>query len=147
MVGAAAAFGGSSFIADTSAWQRSRDQAVAAAWEEAVEDSRIATCPIVVLELLYSARDGDMFRRLELALSPFRDVPVTRSVTNAAISGLRELAQVRPLHYRLPFSDAIIAAAAQDAGFGVLHYDDHFDRLAEVMSFEIRWIAPLGSLD
>jgi len=40
----------------------------------------------------------------------------------------------------------LIAAAAQDASVGVLHYDAHFDRLAEVLDFESRWIAPPGSL-
>jgi predicted nucleic acid-binding protein len=147
LVEGAAAFGGGSFVADTSAWQRSRRGEVADAWSEAVQDRRIATCPIVVMELLYSARDATMFEELERRLAHFRDVPVTRSVTNSAISALRALARIRPLHHRLPFSDVLIAAVAQDAGLGVLHYDEHFDRLAEVMSFESRWIAPRGSLD
>jgi predicted nucleic acid-binding protein len=44
------------------------------------------------------------------------------------------------------FPDLLIAAAAQDAALGVLHYDAHFDRLATVLSFESRWLAPPGSL-
>jgi hypothetical protein len=40
----------------------------------------------------------------------------------------------------------LVAAAAQDAGVGVLHYDRHFDALADVLSFDSRWIAPPGSL-
>jgi predicted nucleic acid-binding protein len=43
--------------------------------------------------------------------------------------------------------DILIAAAAQDVAIGVLHYDHHYDRLAEVLNFESRWIAPPGSLD
>jgi predicted nucleic acid-binding protein len=42
--------------------------------------------------------------------------------------------------------DLLIAAAAQDAAVGVLHYDSDFDTLATVLSFESRWIAPAGSL-
>jgi predicted nucleic acid-binding protein len=44
-------------------------------------------------------------------------------------------------------ADALIAAAAQENGLGVLHYDRDYDRLAEVPVFESRWIAPAGSLD
>jgi predicted nucleic acid-binding protein len=44
------------------------------------------------------------------------------------------------------FPDLLIAAAAQDAALSVLHYDAHFDRLADVLSFESRWLAPPGSL-
>jgi predicted nucleic acid-binding protein len=40
----------------------------------------------------------------------------------------------------------LIAAAAQEAGVGVLHYDRHYDRLAKVLNFESVWIAPPGSL-
>lgn len=43
-------------------------------------------------------------------------------------------------------ADVLIAACAQEAGISVLRYDAHFDRLAEVMGFESRWIAPAGSL-
>jgi hypothetical protein len=42
--------------------------------------------------------------------------------------------------------DLLVAAAAQDAGLGVLHYDAGFDVLATVLDFESRWIAPAGSL-
>jgi predicted nucleic acid-binding protein len=31
--------------------------------------------------------------------------------------------------------DALVAAAAADRGFGVLHYDHHFDGLATVLGF------------
>lgn len=37
---------------------------------------------------------------------------------------------------RLPAIDYLIAAAAADRGFGVLHADGHFDLLAGVLEFE-----------
>ena len=43
--------------------------------------------------------------------------------------------------------DLITAAAAADAGIGVLHYNAEYDTLAEVLPFESRWIALRGSLD
>ena len=68
-------------------------------------------------------------------------------MTNAALAALRRLAHLEPRHQRsVKFPDLLIAAGAQDAAVGVLHYDVHFDRLAEVLEFESRWIAPRGSL-
>jgi predicted nucleic acid-binding protein len=46
----------------------------------------------------------------------------------------------------VPVADLLIAATAQDSGLGVLHYDHHYDRLAEVLTFETRWLAPPGTL-
>lgn len=48
--------------------------------------------------------------------------------------------------HRIPPLDYLVAAAAQEAGVDVLHYDHHFDRLAEVLHFDSRWVAPPGSL-
>lgn len=134
------------FIADKSAWKRARHPAVADAWRRAVAAGQIATCPIVNMELLYSARDAASFDDRERLLSALRDVPITRSVTNAAIAAMRDLVARRPLYHRVKLPDALIAAAAQDVGIGVLHYDRHYDRLAEVLQFESRWIAPPGTL-
>jgi len=45
----------------------------------------------------------------------------------------------------VPITDALIAAAATERGVGVLHYDEHFDRLAAVLEFESRWIIERGA--
>jgi predicted nucleic acid-binding protein len=108
---------------------------------------QIATTPIVAFEVLRSARNGDEFDAKAADLADLRDVPITRSVTNAAIRAFRELAHRQPLFHRsVTNEDLLIAAAAQDAAVGVLHYDADFDTLATVLEFESRWIAPAGSL-
>jgi predicted nucleic acid-binding protein len=140
-------FDGGVFIADTSAWARAAHPAVAEEWKRALAGRQIATTPIVKLELLYSTRDGSSFDELARDLSALRDVPLTRSVTDAALAAMRTLAHVRPLHHRVRLADLLVAAAAEDSGIGVLHYDRHYDRLSEVMSFGSRWLAPPGSLD
>jgi predicted nucleic acid-binding protein len=135
-------FGGGVFIADTSAWQRAGDSAVAAEWSAALRAGQIATTPIVTLELLQSTRDGAEFDAWTARLAELRDIPITRSVTNAAERGYRELAHVHPLFHRsVKLPDLLVAAAAQDAAVGVLHYDKDFDTLATVLGFESRWIA------
>ncbi len=140
------AFAEGVFIADTSAWARAHH--VPAEWKGALTEGRIVTSELVALELLYSARDGAQFdaRAGELALLP--QAPVTPTVLSNARAAFRALAHRHPLFHRsVTIADLITAAAAADAGIGVLHYDADFDTLAEVLPFESRWIAPRGSLD
>jgi predicted nucleic acid-binding protein len=145
-VSAAEPFGGGVFIADTSAWTHACHSSVADEWAAALRAGQIATCPIVTLELLYSTRDGAAFDGLAGRLAQLRDIAITRSVTNAAQQGFRRLAHTHPLFHRsVKLADLLIAAAAQDAAVGVLHFDEDFDTLATALSFESRWITPRGS--
>ncbi len=148
MPGRRAPYGGRTFIADKSAWSRAGHARAREAWSRALLGRQIVTCPIVDLELLYSTRSGDDFNRLASDLAQLRTVPVTRSVTNAAQQALSTLAHEAPLHHRsVKLPDLLIAACAADASVGVLHYDEDFDRLANVLEFESRWIAARGSID
>jgi len=141
------AFGGGVFIADTSARARAGHPAVRETWAAALRARQIATCSITTLEMLYAARDADDVAGLEVDEATLRDVPVTVSVQRSAITALRELSRIGAAGYhRVKLPDALIAAAAQEAGIGVLHYDHHYDRLAEVLHFDSRWIADPGSL-
>ena len=47
----------------------------------------------------------------------------------------------RGLH-RLPIPDLIIAAA-EAAGFVVLHYDSDFDAIAKIAGQTVEWVAPV----
>jgi len=134
------------YLADTSAWLRGAHPLVKASFSEAILAGRIAIAPPVRLEALLTARDSLEFNRLDAELAALRSISVTRSVTDAARGAMRALAHEAPGYHRVRMPDYLIAACAQDAGIGVLHYDRHFDRLAEVMDFESRWIAPPGSL-
>ena len=143
----AAPYGGRVFIADTSAWTRGHHPRVHSELMAALRNGQIATTPMMAIEVLRSARDGDEFDATAADLAVLRDVPITRSVTNAALRAFRELAHRHPLFHRtVTNEDLLIAAAAEDAAVGVLHYDADFDTLATVLSFESRWIAPAGSL-
>jgi predicted nucleic acid-binding protein len=139
-------YGGTALIADTSARMRTREQDVREQWIAAVEADQIATCSIVTMEMLYAARNAEDVAETEKIEASLRQIPVTVSVQRAAIGAVRELAQQGAGAHRIPPPDILIAAAAQEAGVGVLHYDRHYDRLAEVLNFESIWIAPPGSL-
>ncbi len=140
-------YDGRVYLADSSAWSKASHPDVRDEWAAALRNHQLVTCPIVKLELLYSTRDGDAYDELDEQLGALRDVPITRSTTNAALSALRSLAHAHPLRHRsVKLPDLLVAAAAQDGAVGVLHYDAHFDRLAEVLAFESRWIAPAGAI-
>lgn len=139
-------YGGSTFIADTSAWTVADDPSVQAEWLSALQRGQIAASPIVALELLRSTRNGQEFDELQEELDALRTVDLSRTVTAGALHALRALAYQGSKGHRLPLQDALIAAAAESRGLGVLHYDRHFDRLARVMHFESRWIASPGSV-
>jgi predicted nucleic acid-binding protein len=117
--------GGEVVLADPSAINRAEHPSVCQEVAAALNAQQIVTCSVVTRELLYSARTRRQLEDLEAAQSTLRDIPMTDSSRRA---------------HRDP------RAAAQDAGVGVLHYDRHFDRLAEVLHFRSVWLAPAGSL-
>jgi predicted nucleic acid-binding protein len=140
-------FEGKVLIADTSAWARASHPLIRDLWAAALRGRQIATCSIVILELLYSARDAQGLTIVEAEQALLRDVPVATSAQRVAIGALRDLASDGPGQHRVPLADALIAAAAQDAGVDVLHYDHHYDRLAQALNFTSVWIAPPGTLE
>ena len=118
-------------VVDTSAWVRQRDPNVRPRWEATLQAGLIASCPVVALELLAAARNEDEYTALAAALDALPQAPVTASACRAALTASRDLHGSR----RLPAADYLIAAAAAERGFGVLHQDRHFDTLAEVLGF------------
>ncbi|MEY2513897.1 MAG: hypothetical protein QOJ89_1255 [bacterium] len=139
---------GGPWVADTSAWARASAPEVAPQWMAAARAGELVASPIVTLELLFDARDGDNVERVATALIALRQAPVTRTVTDAAISAVRDLARHGSAGaHRVRVPDALVAASAAECGFGVLHYDHHFDRLAALLGFASQWIAPAGSID
>jgi predicted nucleic acid-binding protein len=95
------------------------------------------------LELLAAARDEQAFHDLDRALHNLPQAPVTRAGGERAVGASRELRDER----RLPAADYMIAAAAAERGFAMLHYDRHFDPLCRVLGIESVWIAAPGSMD
>lgn len=115
-------------------------------WSQALRGGRLRLSPMVRLEILFSARDGKQFDAKSEELSALASAPLTRSVLRAAELGMRTLAHRSAGAQRIPLVDYLIAAAAQETGAAVLHYDHDYDTLAEVMEFESAWLAPPGSM-
>jgi predicted nucleic acid-binding protein len=135
------------WVADTSAWARASNPEVSPNWRAAALAGDIVGCPVVTLELLYDAPDRERVEAVASALAGLRQAPITRSATDAAIWAIRELAARGSAGaHRVRVPDALIAAAAAERGFGVLHYDQHFDRLSSVLNFASQWVAAEGSI-
>src|SRR5689334_120960 len=136
------------WVADTSAWARADTKEVAPRWREVVKAGELIACPPVTMEMIFDAPNRDAVERIAVAMAGFRQAPINRSVTDAATWAMRELAQRGAAGaHRVRVPDALVAAAAAERGFGVLHYDRHFDTLASVLSFPSQWVAPAGSID
>jgi predicted nucleic acid-binding protein len=130
------------YLADKSALARFPLAAVNSRLRPLMEDGLIATCAIVDLEVLYSARSlGDYEAVLEERRS-LDSAPITPEVMATAIDLQRALAR-RGWH-RISIPDLIIAAAAKHAGLVVLHHDAGFERIAEVGGADHEWVVPKG---
>jgi predicted nucleic acid-binding protein len=140
------AWGELPLLIDTSAFSRAHHPRVRADWEHALRADRLRISPIARLEILLSARNGETFDKLAEELSALRAAPLTTAVARAAGDSMRALANRSAGAQRIPIVDYFVAAAAQETGAAVIHYDRDFDTLAEVMAFESVWLAPSGSL-
>lgn len=123
---------GAPLVIDTSAWVRQRQPDVLERWRDTHKAGLFASCPAAALEILYSARDEGEFEALDRNLAALPQAPLTASVCRAALGASRDLGARR----RIPAADYLIAAAAAERGFGVLHADRHFELLATVLGFE-----------
>ena len=137
-------------LADTSAWVWSRRRAypeLRHAFDAALVDGELATCDMVRLELLYSARDPVEFAEIRDELAVLPDCPIGKQHWERALSVYEQLSLRGGLHQRsVKHPDLLIAVAAEAAGVAVLHYDEDYDRIAEITGQPTRWLAPAGSL-
>jgi predicted nucleic acid-binding protein len=137
-------------LADTSAWVWSRRRAypqLREAFDSALVDGELATCDMVRLELLYSARNPEEFAEIRQELSALPNCPITQTQWQRALWVYEELSARGGTHQRsVKHPDLLIAAAAEAAGITILHYDEDYDRIAEITGQPMRWLAPVGSL-
>jgi predicted nucleic acid-binding protein len=131
-------------LADTSAWmQGRRDKRVRQLLLGAIERGDVCWCWPVRYELMVDARGQDDVAAVERSLEGLREIPVDRSVQRTVFSVMRELA-ASGSHgaHRFPLTDLAVAAAAQTAGVGILHFDRHFERLSAHFGVTAYWISP-----
>ncbi len=134
------------FLLDTSAWARIDAPPVAARCLPLIRAGLVATCSVVDLEVLYSARGPDSYaaardeRGLALEL-----VAIEQPVLDRAVDVQAALAR-RGEHRGASLPDLVIAAAAERAGVTILHYDADYELIASITGQPIEWVVPRGSL-
>ncbi|MDE0025752.1 MAG: PIN domain nuclease [Spirochaetaceae bacterium] len=134
------------YLADTSAWHRATKPTVSVAWERQLMTDTLATCAQIRLEVLYSARSVDDYEKLSAELLALHQLPCTAEHYERALEVQHLLAGRGGLHHRsVKIADLIIAACAETAGATLWHYDEDFDRVAEVTGQPAEWIAPRGT--
>jgi len=131
------------FLLDKSAHELARrDPDARRTFETMAVTGVLATCAIVELEILYSARNPTDHRRLKTYL---RDQCVwleTSDDTLIAAVDLQEAMLAAGMH-RKPLPDLIIASVARVHGAVLVHHDRDFDDIATVASdLRTRWIVP-----
>ncbi|MEA2558658.1 MAG: hypothetical protein QOH06_162 [Acidobacteriota bacterium] len=110
-----------------------------------IEAGEAATCAIIDLEVLYSARNYQDHERIRQRRSlAYHSVPINETILQRAIDIQSELA--RTGRHRVPIPDLIIAAAAEASDLILLHYDHDYDLIGEVTRQPTEWVVERGSV-
>ncbi len=133
------------YVVDTSVLKRLSSPRVASVVEPLAQSGELGRARICDLEIGYSARSGKEWDRLTHALDAFVAIETTAGHIHRALAVQRLLAQRSRRGRKIP--DLLVAAAAEELGVAVLHYDRDFDEIAAVTGQSCRWVAKAGTID
>lgn len=132
-------------LLDTSVVSRLGAPAVKDVIEPLVKHGRIGRAGITDLEVGYGSRNAREWDQDMADLSVFDLVETTAEHIRRARQVQWLLASRRQRGRKVP--DLLIAAAAEDAGLTLLHYDADFDQIARVTGQVCQWVVPPGTID
>ncbi len=132
-------------LVDTSVLTRLNKPTVRAVLEPLTTTGAVARAGISDLEIGFSARSAKEWDSLKDALDAFGLVETDASHVRRARQVQRLLAAQRQRGRKIP--DLLVAAAAEEAGLAVLHYDADFDLIASATGQPCEWVVPAGSID
>ncbi len=134
------------YLADKSALVRMRAAAVAAKLAPLIQNGEVATCGVVELEVLYSARsEEDLIVTRSRRAAAFPRIAMSEQDFKRAEDVIAQLAR-KGQHRAVSLPDLLIAAAAERSRLVVLHYDADYELIATVTNQKVEWVAPRGSL-
>lgn len=135
------------YLADTSALARLDLPVVDTALSPLIEAGQIATCEMVELEVLFSARSRDDYARRQRQLRDgFEALAMPDEVWQRALEVQATLAG-KSAHRGVALPDLLIAATAERHRVTVLHYDHDYDVIASVTGQSCHWVVPRGTAD
>jgi hypothetical protein len=103
----------------------------------------LASCHIIALEVLYSARNLADYESLQVDIAALPWLPVTVEAMDRAMEVQHLLA--RRGQHRMPLPDLMIAATAELHEATVLHYDHDYDLISAVTGQPAQWIVERGA--
>ncbi|MBW8801381.1 MAG: PIN domain nuclease [Streptomyces sp.] len=128
------------YLIDTSALARVLLRQTTTEWDDRIGAGLVAICDITELEVLYSARSAADRARLKAALDahyvwcPMPDGIYRRSrVVQEQLTTKGEHRSAGPV-------DLLVAAAAEEAGLTLLHFDRDFEIIARTTGQPVRMI-------
>lgn len=133
-----------SYLADKSALARMTHAKVAERLAPLILGGHVATCAVIDLEILYSARSLDDYEQILAERGSLPALALTEEVGSRAVDVQHQLA--RRGQHRVPVPDLLIAATAAINGVAVIHYDADYDRIAQVTGQSAEWVVPRGSV-
>jgi predicted nucleic acid-binding protein len=132
-------------LIDTSVLTRLGRSTVRAALEPLAAGGQVGRAGISDLEIGFSARNLREWTRLAAALAVFPLIETDATHLRRARQVQRLLASRGLRGRKVP--DLLIAAAAEENGLAVLHYDADFDLIARVTGQPCAWVVPAGTID
>jgi predicted nucleic acid-binding protein len=132
-------------LIDTSVLKRLRAPTVRERVESLAAAGDLGRPTVCDLEVGYSARTATEWDRLVGALEVFRRVATSDAHVRRALQVQRLLAARSQRGRKLP--DLLVAAAAEELGVIVLHYDTDFDHIAKVTGQRCEWVVEPGTVD
>lgn len=133
------------YVVDTSVLKRLGVPAVRERVEPLAAAGELGRTSISDLEVGYSARNAQEWDELMAALDAFEPVQTTAAHIQRALQVQRLLASKSQRGRKIP--DLLIAAAAEEFGAAVLHFDADFDRIASVTGQRCEWVVRAGTID
>ena len=133
------------FLVDTSVLKRIGLPQVRQVVEPLAARGELARARICDLEVGYSARNAAEWDQLVVALDAFERIETTATHVRRALQVQRLLAERSQRGRKIP--DLLVAAAAEELGIPVLHYDGDFDLIADVTGQSAEWVVPSGAAD
>ncbi|MFD3509134.1 PIN domain nuclease [Nocardia sp. NPDC058666] len=128
------------YLIDTSGLFRILQKELRKAWADEIEAGVIATCPIVELEFLYSARSSaDRIEKQRLLRTLFGWVPMGDRAYERA-EEVQELLTATGQHRSAGPVDLLIAATAEREGLIVLADDSDYRTVARVTRQPVRMV-------
>jgi predicted nucleic acid-binding protein len=132
-------------LIDTSVVSRLGESSVRSVIDPLVNAGRVGRAGITDLELGYGSRNAREWDQDMADLTVFELVETTADHMRRSRQVQRLLASRSQRGRKIP--DLLIAAAAEQTGLTLLHYDADFDLIAKVTGQRCDWVVAAGSID